>query len=88
MSANLYESPETVGNAPERKSSLPKIAIRVVVGVGILGLLVALLLPASRGSREAARRMQCRNNLKQIALALQEYESTEIIYLMQVVRTR
>jgi hypothetical protein len=76
MSANPYESPETVGNVPERKSSLPKIALRVVAAVGILGLLVALLLPASRSAPEAARRMHCSNNLKQIAIALHNYEST------------
>jgi type II secretory pathway pseudopilin PulG len=42
--------------------------------VGIIGLLVALLLPAQRRSRPASRRSQCKNNLKQIELALLNYQ--------------
>ena len=77
MTANPYESPETVGTPPERRTNLPKLLLRLLVLVGVLGLLVALLLPLPRGgSREAARRMACSNNLRQIALALQNYEST------------
>lgn len=67
---------------PRPRPSLPRgfTLIELLVCLGIISLLAALLLPAVQQAREAARRTACLNHLRQVSLALQNYQATTGVY--------
>jgi prepilin-type processing-associated H-X9-DG protein len=54
--------------------------IELLVAIGLVGVLVALTLPAVQAARESARRLECQNHLKQIGLALASYQASRGVY--------
>ncbi|MEM8735979.1 MAG: DUF1559 domain-containing protein [Planctomycetota bacterium] len=65
---------QDVGDASRSRAAFTLVELLVVIA--IIGILVGLLLPAVQAAREAARRASCQNNLKQLGLALHNYEAS------------
>lgn len=66
-----------------RRRSVAFTLVELLVVIAIIGILVGLLLPAVQAAREAARRMQCSNNLKQLGLSILNYESAFRVFPSQ-----
>ena len=74
---NLEILPWSPSSRPRRAGLHGFTLVELLVVIAIIGILVGLLLPAIQAAREAARQSSCKNNLRQVGLALQEFESAK-----------